>query len=196
MAALLPGRRRGLTGALRPTGLSVVFAVFVLLQNALAQGAAPESLTPQEWRAGVISKLPAYIGWPAEKLGSETNAIRLGVLQFEDDDDAVVGLLSALLKETRVDGRPVVVSPVSRAADAASYHLLFVPQEANARWWEAAAGLNLHGTVTIGDSNDFLRRGGVFNLRTSSRKLEIDRRNASRAGLTVSSKLLRIAHVQ
>jgi len=167
-----------------------------VLPLALAQETSPRSLSPEEWRAGVLSKLPAYIEWPADKLGTETNALRVGVLTAAGREDDVVTLLTALLRDTRVAGRPLTVSVLERPAQAADCHLVFVPEEATGRWWEAAPTLDLHGIVTVGESGDFLRRGGVFNLRTSARKLEIDRRNASRAGLTISSKLLRIAQVQ
>lgn len=173
-----------------------VLVMLVLLGGVRAQDTSPKSLSPEEWRAGVISKLPAYIEWPPDRLGAETNALRIGVLTAPGRDAEVVTLLTALLKDTRVSGRPVEVSALSQPGNAAQYHLLFVPEAASARWYEVAATRDLHGLVTVGESGDFLRRGGVFNLRTSARKLEIDRRNASRAGLTISSKLLRIAVVQ
>ena len=167
-----------------------------LIEAVLAQDASPRSLSPAEWRAGVISKLPAYIEWPPDRFGPETNALRIAVLTLPGRDNELLPLLNALFQDVRVGGRPVEVSLLARPGNAAEYHVLFVPEEASARWWEAAATLDLRGLVTVGESGDFLRRGGVFNLRTPARKLEIDRRNASRAGLTISSKLLRIAVVQ
>lgn len=167
------------------------------LGGLLAQpDASPKSLSAPEWRAGVISKLPAYIEWPEERLGAETNALRVAVLTTTGGNDETVTLLNALLQGTRVNGRPIEVAALTNPGDAAAYHLVYVPEESSARWWEAAPSLELRGVVTVGESGDFLRHGGVFNLRTAARKLEVDRRNAARAGVTISSKLLRIAVVQ
>ena len=44
-------------------------------------------------------------------------------------------------------------------------------------------------------SGQFVKNGGVFNLLVEERKLEIHRGNATKAGLKISSKLLKISKV-
>lgn len=166
-----------------------------LLSVALTQEGPPKELTPAEWRAGVISKLPAYIEWPADRLGAETNAIRIGVLTPAPPEDEVVTYLTALFKDTRVNGRLVQVSALERPGDAAAYHLVYVPESANAAWWATASALDQRGLVTVGEAGDFVRRGGVFRLIPERRRLQVNVRHADQAGVRLNPRLLRVCDV-
>ena len=56
------------------------------------------------------------------------------------------------------------------------------------------AGLN-PGTLTVGDSPDFLRNGGVIAFAVENRRVrfDINLKGAESAGLKISSKLLNVA---
>ena len=58
------------------------------------------------------------------------------------------------------------------------------------------AGIPIHhAALTIGESEDFTRRGGVIRLYTESNRLRfvINVENAKREGIQVSSNLLKLA---
>ena len=175
-----------------PGALLVALA---LLDIVRAQDASPRPLRPEELRAGVISKLPAYVEWPDDKLGAETNALRLGVLTPAGRPDTVVALLTELLKDSRVNGRPIEVAAFAQPREAGGFHLVFVPDEVNAQWWDAVAAPDLRGLVTVGESGDFLRRGGVFRLLPERRRLQVNVRHAEQAGVKLNPRLLRICDV-
>ena len=78
--------------------------------------------------------------------------------------------------------------------ETAIFHILFIPAEEQRR---ASSFLAKHkrGALTVGESDDFLARGGIISLRRRNQKmgLEVNLTSASNAGLKLSSKLLEVA---
>ena len=94
-----------------------------------------------------------------------------------------------------VNGRKLILKQVAPGEEeTAIFHILFIPAEEQRR---ASNFLAKHkrGALTVGESDDFLARGGIINLRRRNQKigLEVNLTSASNAGLKLSSKLLGVA---
>ena len=97
-----------------------------------------------------------------------------------------------LLGKTRGEN-PIEVRAANASADLPGCHLLFVTEE-----YEDAvllASADRHHVLSVGESETFIRAGGVMAFRSEGGKLRFDFRRAAaeEAGLKASSKLLRLA---
>jgi hypothetical protein len=151
-------------------------------------------LTPAQFQAAFVAKAIPYVTWPDNAFASEAAPIVIGLYGGDPFD----GLLQKLVAAERSEGRRVEVKVIEDTAQPGPCQVLFISTDKLGDWYQHSAAGVPPGILTIAadETGEFLRRGGVFNLRTGERKLEIDRGNLSKAGLKVSSKLLRIARVQ
>jgi hypothetical protein len=90
-----------------------------------------------------------------------------------------------------IEGRPIVVRVLLEPE--AGCHVLFVPRGAPAAAYLRAAGSP--PSLTVGEQPDFIGMGGLVNfvLDGTNVRFEIDAEAAQRAGLRISSRLLRLA---
>ena len=142
-------------------------------------------------KAAFIVSFPKYVDWPAEAFTNANSPIIIGVL----GETTVTRDLQRVIAGRVVNGRALILKRVAPGEEeTANFHILFIPAEEQRR---ASNFLARHkrGALTVGESNDFLERGGVINLRRQNQKigLEVSLTSASNAGLKLSSKLLAVA---
>lgn len=184
---------RRLHHALWPGRIHLLLVVSLLLLLGFPTGVAQtrNEFSPAERKAAVLGKLPAYVGW-ARRPETSSTPIIIGVL----GTDPFGGILEKLIAESRIDGRPLQARYFSAEDTVQDCDLLFVPANQQPRWLELRKQGLAEGVLTIGDSDDFLKLGGMIRIVQSRRyKLEIDLPRARSAGLTISSKLLEISVV-
>jgi len=96
-------------------------------------------------------------------------------------------------RDETVNARPLVAREIERPETGC--HVLFVPVDAAAtQYLRAARGTP---TLTVGESPGFTMQGGIINfvLQEGTVRFEINTRQAERAGLRISSHLLRLARI-
>lgn len=151
-------------------------------------------LTPAEFQAAFVSKAIPYVTWPGQLFATEESPLVVGLFGADPFD----GLLQKLLATEKFEGRRIEVKVIEDTSRLAPCQVLFISADKLSDWYKLGDVGKPAGVLTIAadETGEFLAKGGAFNLRTRDRKLEIDRGNLNRAGLKVSSKLLRIARVQ
>jgi len=94
-----------------------------------------------------------------------------------------------------VGGRQLVVVHFPTIEALEPCDVLFVSKDSSGRLKEIFQRLADHSTLTVGESADFLRAGGMVNFIMRSNKVafEVNLTALDQAGLQVSSKLLRLA---
>lgn len=153
-----------------------------------AAPAAPVEDLPLEYqvKAAYLYNFMRFVTWPVHALprNGKFNLCVVGADRFGRALETLAGEL--------VEGRPITVHKLANVADSrgAQCQLLFA---AGADWGpsiESEAGL-----LTVGESLGFLERGGVINLVEVRGRIrfEVNQDAAKRAGLTLSSRLLRLA---
>ncbi len=75
--------------------------------------------------------------------------------------------------------------------------MLFISRSESGRLEQIVGSLRGRSILTVGDSENFVRRGGMISFVSERNKLRlrINRDLAAAAGLTISSKLLRVAEI-
>ena len=190
MALLIPKDCASARGRRMRDGLAIPLLLAVLCASAaLAQTQATEV----SLKSAFLYKFIHYADWPVEALGAAADPIAICVI---DQDPLAVALEGAVQGRTAHD-HPVVVRRVEESGEVGSCHVLFVGSPDPARIEQIIARASPHPTLTIGDAEGFARRGGMINFTWRGARLgfEINRSAVRRAGLNLSSQLLKLAEL-
>ena len=109
-------------------------------------------------------------------------------------DDAFRRELQAILENEQIRGRQVTIAPAS-LEDPRGCHIAYFARgerERQARMLDAVKRLPV---LTVGEGRTFLEQGGqiAFLVENDRVRFAVSRRAAEAAGLTISSRLLRVA---
>jgi hypothetical protein len=157
---------------------------------AQAQPSSPTGGIEANVKAVFLFNFARYVTWPAQAMGERSPAeIRICVTA----DDAFFGLLKAAVKGEHVDGKPLVAVALDGLDGARACQILYVgdSRTAEARAWFSA--VRSAQVLTVAD-NALTDETVIAFVRDNNRlRFDINRAAASRYGLNVSSKLLRLA---
>jgi YfiR/HmsC-like len=170
----------------------VLLLVLVSIAGASLATAEDPQASEDQVKAAFLVNFPKYVDWPAGAFSRDDSPFVIAVL----DDPAVADEIAKVITGRTVNGRRIVLTRVASGDDVGACHLLFISAEAQ-RHSPAFLGTVAPGILTVGESDDFLDGGGVINLALRDRQvaLEVNLNAAANAGITISSKLLRVAFV-
>ena len=159
---------------------------------ALLAAAAPASaqgrIEADRVIAAFLLRFPQFVEWPEDALDGRDD--------FEicvAEPDPFASHLEDMIAGQQLEGRQISSRRVSSPRGIARCHVLYMSSVTGraAALLEAATG---QPVLTVGESSDFLDRGGVINLLVGPRiRFEVNAEAADRAGLTLSSQLLNLA---
>ena len=142
-------------------------------------------------KAAFVYNFAKFTDWPDE-LWSKSNKLRLCMAGTRDGFSQAVAALDA---KPPVRGKEIEVRSVSRPEDAATCHILVIAGREGMTQW--ARGVANGPVLTVGDGEGFAPSGGIIGLFVEGEKVrfEINPDAASRAGLKLSSQLLKLARL-
>ena len=167
----------------------VVATVAVGSLGLAAQPAAGE----YEVKAAFLYNFARYIEWPEEAVPDAEDTFVIGVL----GEDPFGPILDRIAKSKTVDGRKIAVRRFATVEDYTPCHILFVSSSETDRLATVLARLAESHVLVVGDTPGSARQGVIINfvIEQSKVRLEINPGAAERAGLKISSKLLRLATI-
>jgi hypothetical protein len=165
--------------------------LLALLFLQLAAGTHAQISRGDQIKAAFLYNFTKFIEWPSNSFTDVNAAIVIGVL----GDSSMVAALNDLVRDRKVNGRPITVRTVQNAAEAASTNELFVSAAQITRWAQIQAAIATRPVVTIGESPEFARSGGTINFVVQDDKLrfEINMTAAERSGVKISAQLQKLA---
>lgn len=167
----------------------------LVLALALARGAAATSAPGMEYqvKAVFLYNFTQFVDWPAEAFAAPDAPLVIGIL----GQDPFENYLDDVVRGEKAGGHPIVVKRFRDIESARDCQLLFVGGEESRRPQAVAAALKDRTILTVGDSEDFSKRGGMIDFVTRQGKirLQINVGMVRAANLAVSSKLLRLADI-
>lgn len=152
--------------------------------------AAGQSPAPEyDLKAAFLLNFARFVEWPDLAPGAPVAICVLGKDPFGKALDEVVENRSA-------GGRRIVVRRISSAAQLGNCQVVFIASQEK-HLAEILAAAEKARALTVGESEAFLEEGGIIRLLAGDKRVafEINLEVASRAGLTISSQLLRVARV-
>jgi len=143
-------------------------------------------------KAVFLFNFTKYVTWPSTVIGERSPAeIRVCVTA----NDTFFGLLRAAVQGEDLDGKPLLPVALEGLDEARTCQILYVgnPNSADGKaWLNAVRGLQVL-TVADGPLND---ETVISFVRDENRiRFDINRAAASRHGLNISSRLLRLARL-
>jgi hypothetical protein len=191
-SAVFDLRRRG-----RPARPAIRRASVALVGLVLAAGgfgpawAQPASADENALKAAFVYNFAKFTDWP-EELWNKATQLRVCASAGNDGFAKAVAALDA---KPPVRGKPVEVRMLTRPEDAAGCQILVITgREGLAAWLR---GVRNAPVLTVGEAEGFAAGGGVIGLFTEGDKLrfEINQEAAQRAGLKLSSQVLKLARL-
>jgi hypothetical protein len=179
-------------GAGKGHGLFVAIAACFLVYAVPCARAQPASAPEYEVKAAFIYNFAKFVEWPEGAFSSGNAAINLCVT----DEGPSMKAFESVRGKT-VKGREIVVGQCDEIQDIAACHILFVSSSGKKRPGQVLEAVKGRRILTVGDEKGFARLGGIINFITVDNKIsfEINPDAAKRAGLEISSKLLKLAEI-
>lgn len=144
-------------------------------------------------KAAFLFNFATFIEWPPEAFTGPDAPFVIGIY----GQDPFGSALREVTAGENVNGHPFIVRRCDRIEEAARCHILFISDSESTSASALLRALAGRPILTVADMPRFLRTGGIVQFRTDSRvRLSINAAAAREAGLTISSKLLRVAEVE
>ena len=164
----------------------------LVLAAALAVGANTVSGQPQpgeyEVKAAFLYNFLPFVEWPAPIKREDTR--RVCVLA----EPPVLNAFNELNGQIAA-GRKIEIIRVAPGESPGSCHVLFIGPQAEHDLPRIMKAIEGTGVLTVGDTAGFARQGVIINFYLQDKKVrfEINAAAARRAGISISSKLLKLA---
>ncbi|HLW79574.1 MAG TPA: YfiR family protein [Terriglobia bacterium] len=183
------GRGRGRFLAAAPPAAHL--GLGLLLAGSLGAGLRGQTAGEYQVKAAFLFNFAKFVEWPRPDPAGE--AINLCVV----GDDPFGGVLDQMVKGKLVNGRSVEVQRIAAAGKIESCDMAFLGASERKRIPAILEGLGRAGVLTVGETEDFTRQGGVigFFLDGNHVRFEVNLDAAERARLKISSKLLNLAKI-
>lgn len=139
-------------------------------------------------KAAFLHNFAKFVEWPrAEPERAEFCVGLIGPDPFGETIDEMV-------KGRTIDGKPVIIRRISKMPDARLCQILFINMSGRERLTEVLKNLSA-GTLTIGQTDEFLHAGGMINFIIEDKKVrfEVNVEAARKAGLRIRAQLLKLA---
>lgn len=161
------------------------------LAGSLSGGVRAESFSEEQVRAGYLFNFALFVRWPDEAFEDPATPFRYCVM----GNPAVRDILERMLAGETVQGRPLELAAADGPSAWRRCHVLYVDRGAGFRTAEVLTSVQGAAVLTVGDSEEFARGGGMVGLVRKGWRVRpvINSGAATDAGIRVSAKLLQMA---
>ncbi len=171
------------------------FAAAALVVLTALVGAMPPALAQRDTtrendvKAAYLFNFAKYVSWPSTAHDGDT--FKICVLA----DAAFIKSLDAIVSGEVIDGRRVTRAVPDSVTETRACQILFVSSSETERAQRLVDAVRAEPVLSVGDSSDFLTRGGAIAFVRDGERLRFDVNmdEARRSRLTISSRLLRVA---
>ena len=164
-----------------------VAAVFLCQFPGVAQTAGE-----YEIKAAFLFNFAKFVEWPVAASDDSSSPVVIGIV----GPDPFGEVLPNTVADETVKGRRLKVRHYQPADDLAGCQVLFVSRDQTAGLNELLKRASARHILTVSESEDFLRQGGMINFVQVGKNVRFDicKGAVEEAGLKMSSKLLAVAH--
>lgn len=161
---------------------------------------APEKIRAQsgvsteyQIKAAFLFHFAQFVEWPPASFTNADAQFRIGVL----GENPFGGALDEIVKGETISNRKITVQYSRRAEDLKDCQIVFVSKTEKTPLSRILTELDGKNLLTVGESDGFVRRGGVINFYLEDDKVhfEINPDAADRENLKISSQLFRLGKI-
>jgi hypothetical protein len=170
---------------------SLAFLLCCLAGVVSGAGAESPSSKEQQLKARFIYNFLKFVEWPANRFQDTNAPLIIGVT----GKGSISAALETTVKGRKINGRELIVKVVNSPETAKATHLLFVAPTEDGRFDTWLSGLAGACVLTVGESDQFGKSGGIIRFMPDGDKLrfEINMDAADQAGLKISAQLQKLA---
>ncbi len=148
-----------------------------------------------EVKAAFIYNFLKYVEWPEKKIGEKSNPLVFGVC----GNDAF-STVKKVLENKKINDHSIKVIPINddhlkdqKYLD--SCHIILFSTREGRDPKAIISKIENSAILTIGEQEDFLDKGGIFNFVLENKKIrfEVNLEAAGKANIKIRSKVLRLA---
>lgn len=174
---------------------SVGIVVLALIAFVLAAPVAPSASaqSKDEVMAAFLLNFARYVEWPEDAFDQNDMPVQFCMLSSKEFE----GIVAETVSGKTVADRPVLVRWTSDLSKTNGCHVLFIGREFGGSHSKAVDAVDGLSVFTVADQEGFAEAGGVANFLHADNRIrfEINPTAAKKAGLKISSRLLRLAKV-
>ncbi|MES1241291.1 MAG: YfiR family protein [Acidobacteriota bacterium] len=176
--------------ALLRRSLVLLALLLLALPVAAQEGSSPGPLE-YELKAAFLFNFVKFVEWPADAFAGAKSPLTICVYGA----DPFGASLDGAVRGESLGERGLLVQRPESLDDLRDCQVLFVSRSERARMPEVLARVQGAPVLTVGDTDGFLKAGGVINFVVEHNKVRflINQEAAGRSQLKISSKLLRLA---
>lgn len=176
---------------IRLAGMSALLftTVFILPFATPAQENKP---TEYGVKAVYLYNFGKFVQWPAANDADEREHVFPICILGQDPFGST---LDDVVKGETIDGQMLVTRRIERVENAAGCRILYISAMSKERLATVLETLTSTPVLTVSDISDFCNRGGMiqFVLQDNKVRFEVNVTPAEKAGLMLSSQLLKVA---
>jgi hypothetical protein len=153
-------------------------------------GVQAQKPTEYQVEATYLYNFSQFVQWPSRAIAT-SDSFDICVL----GQDPFGPALNTILANETIGGKPVAAKRILTPDDAANCRVLFISSSENLRVKEILTALGGASVLTVSDLPRFTERGGMlqFLLMDDRVRFEVNLSATQRAGLSLSSELLKVA---
>jgi hypothetical protein len=186
--------RRG-KAIMRQLGLAIAIICVLLHSDWEANAQTLDTSDSSEYliKAGFIYNFAKFVGWPTTAFAEPNSPIVIGIF----GNDPFGAILDRIVNDKKIDGRGFAVKRLKWGKDLKDCNILFISSSEKAHLQEVIQIVKGMPVLTIGETPNFARRGGIINftLEDSKVRFEVNIEAARQADLNISSRLLSLARI-
>jgi hypothetical protein len=152
-----------------------------------------QSAQEYDVKAVFLYNFATFVEWPPSAFSPQETFFVIGVI----GDDPFGNTLENVINNERIGNRPMAVRRFNRIEDAGECHILFISRSETDRLDDIFGAIGGRPILTVADIPGFAEAGGMIGFANQGNRVRviINGNVASRAQLSISSKLLRLARV-
>jgi len=168
-----------------------ISSLALLLAIGSATTAVSQESNEYAVKAAFLFHFAQLTTWPAQSFARADSPMVFCTVGKDPFD----GVLDSAVAGKKIQGHPVKVMHLKQAAGLQSCHIVFISAQEMARVSTAIGALHGQPVLTVGETEEFLKQGGMIDFRSEKDRLRFDvnLRPAQSSNLGFSSTLLSLA---
>jgi len=188
-----------LTGPIRRLGCHMKSLTLLLFLCGLPVPGKTEGplFQDSQKRAAFLYNLAKFVEWPPQAFLDADSPVVIGLVGNDFESKALESVLVTGFAGKTIGGRPLVIKRWSAPAEREQCHVLYVGASERNSFENLLEYIQPTSVLTVSEISGFAQRGGIvhFALSGSQIRFEVNHLQAKQAGLTISSRLLKLARI-
>lgn len=170
----------------------LLIPVLIMISDVQKTGAQEVKPSEYEVKSAFLYNFVKFVEWPKKSLPDSSTTMNL-CIAGEDQ----LGSVLEIYEGEVVRNKKLLIKHVKVLHQMHECHILYIGESENERLSEILRGLKDLSILTVGDKEDFAKKGVIVNFYLEENKVrfEINVDAANRAKLIISSKPLKIARI-